>query len=795
MAEASKKTVLIVDDDISVSEYLDVAIKSAGHSTILAYDGESALEKFKQHKPDLVILDALIPKVDGFEVCYQIKKNLHGRTVPVVMMTGIYTKRSYRQQALNVSGAIEYIVKPFGISEIWRVLRDHLGSGPPPGQAIPKETEITEQARAEQDVQSGLQAFFQKGEMALGHGTPITQSPLAVTLRDLYMGHKTGLLFLRSDKWTSIFYLDLGHIVFVRSNDLDLRLDRVLVKMRKITEEQYEKAQELFKSHRGRRRMGEILIGLGILHKEDLEEALRFQLQLLVARAFQWKDGVAHFVEGDLPNREDILLKVDTRTIIFMGVKNMRDPEMIRRHLPDPNTVLCQARGAEGAAEKIGLTAFERQILSVVDGTKTLRQVRSMGQLANVDIDALLFAFLCTGLIQEDRVNTGLLQGKRESGDGEEAPPRVRAFKGDLALKPMPQLLHALYRSRKTGILTVQAAGVRKWLQVERGEVIFAGSDDPDDRIGRVLVRANLISEDDLEKALGETAHKAGKRIGRVLVDGGHITLEELYWAVVFQVQRIVLSLFGWSDGSYLFREGPLPTRETIILELNTPNLVLEGVRSMPDDCLGKWLPSAGSQILRVTGAEDLSRQVGLSASESIILEAIRPNMTFQELLDAGLGAEEVVRRAVYAFSSIGLLQVSLPEGGEAMAQDLEREDLVAATAGAPPSTASVRPGPRPTPPSNPPIPFPAKGTAPPQPEPHPKVPRFLYDEILEERRDLEDQILHLFSENCEMELRLRQAKEKLRDVLQGPADQKAKDEAVQELLGLLGDLEPPKPS
>ena len=63
------RRVLIVDDDISVSEYLDVAIKSAGHQTVLAYDGESALQKFRQGGADLIILDALIPKVDGFEVC------------------------------------------------------------------------------------------------------------------------------------------------------------------------------------------------------------------------------------------------------------------------------------------------------------------------------------------------------------------------------------------------------------------------------------------------------------------------------------------------------------------------------------------------------------------------------------------------------------------------------------------------------------------------------------------------------------------------------------------------------
>lgn len=777
MAKPDCKTILVVDDDVSVTEYLSAAIRSAGHTIELAYDGEEALEAFERSQPDLVLLDALIPKKDGFEVCRAIKAR--SRSTPVVMMSGIYTKRSYRQDALKSAGAVEYLLKPFGISELLRVLQDHLGVKASGGKAL-EDGEILRHMGASSDVEQGLRRFFQGGEGKLGEGTSFTQKPVALVLRDLYLRRRTGLLLLRNDKWTSIFYFQRGEIVFVRSNDVSLRLDRVLVKMNKLDDDQYERAQDLFKAHRGKRRMGEILTGMKIISQDDLAEALRFQLQLLVARVFQWKSGTSYFVQGPLPEKVDPVGEIDTRALLFTGVRNMRDIPTLRRHLPSDHTVLRRSQDHAATADAVGLTAFERQILSVVDGTKTVRQVRSMGQLANVQIDALLFAFLCTGLLNEDKATSALLQPARSEPA---QPAKRRAFKGDLATRPMGQLLRTLHKSRKTGVLTIESGGVRKWVQVERGEVIFAGSDDPEDRIGRVLVRADLIGEAELDEALQATSHREGKRIGRVLVDAGHITLEELYWAVVFQVQRIVVSMFAEPSGSYLFREGPLPTRERIILELDTINLILEGIRSMPEEALRPHLPDPASRVRRLDDWEKATGDLGLSATETSLLEAIRGEVRCGDIMEGGPDGDLEFQRAVYALTCVGLLEVIAPSETEVA---VEEEEIALAAGGAPAGAVS-HPGPRPGPVGKAPIPFRKEPVAVEEEsqggeEP---VPRFLYDELLAERRELEDQILEQFSESCDLKARLDQAAAGLREILTG-SKKKLRRKELEEVLAIL---------
>lgn len=143
----------------------------------------------------------------------------------------------------------------------------------------------------------------------------------------------------------------------------------------------------------------------------------------------------------------------------------------------------------------------------------------------------------------------------------------------------LPDLLWALCRERKTGQIHFDYKEVRKTVYLDKGRIVFAGSNRQDDRLGELLLRQGRITLADLEHAVSQI--HTGKRIGTLLVESGALSPEHLVDGVLVQVKRTVLELFDWEEGEYRFEEGPLPTEELITLNMSTGELVLSGIRSI----------------------------------------------------------------------------------------------------------------------------------------------------------------------------------------------------------------------
>jgi DNA-binding NtrC family response regulator len=106
--------ILIIDDDSDIQLVLSDIIKSEGYEVITAYNGEKALEKIREHSPDLVLLDIKLPGMDGMKVLEEIKKT--NKSLIVIMLTG-YGEIKDAVQAMKM-GAFNYITKPFENEEI-----------------------------------------------------------------------------------------------------------------------------------------------------------------------------------------------------------------------------------------------------------------------------------------------------------------------------------------------------------------------------------------------------------------------------------------------------------------------------------------------------------------------------------------------------------------------------------------------------------------------------------------------------------------------------------------------------
>jgi DNA-binding response OmpR family regulator len=123
------RTVLLVDDEPNIILSLQFLIEQAGYEARVARDGEAALKAIEEHKPDLVLLDVMLPKRDGFDVCERIRANPAWKDIRIVMLTA-KGRDSEREKGLAL-GADAYITKPFSTREAMEQIKRFLDDEEP----------------------------------------------------------------------------------------------------------------------------------------------------------------------------------------------------------------------------------------------------------------------------------------------------------------------------------------------------------------------------------------------------------------------------------------------------------------------------------------------------------------------------------------------------------------------------------------------------------------------------------------------------------------------------------------
>jgi CheY-like chemotaxis protein len=134
-AVRSAPLVLAVDDEPEIRTLVQRTLVAKGYKVELAVDGQDALEKADRLVPDLVLLDAMLPRVHGFEACRRIKASPRTKHVPVIMMTAIYRGWRFAQDARESYGAVDYVEKPFRREDLLRRIEEALIAGGGPDRA------------------------------------------------------------------------------------------------------------------------------------------------------------------------------------------------------------------------------------------------------------------------------------------------------------------------------------------------------------------------------------------------------------------------------------------------------------------------------------------------------------------------------------------------------------------------------------------------------------------------------------------------------------------------------------
>jgi len=126
---SDQKLILVVDDDTDLVEALAMKLESENFQVAKAYDGIEGFDKIKEERPALVILDVMMPRKDGFQLCDELKNDDNFKDIPVILLTAVadaVNSTNYTHMGGKTTLADDYIPKPIDLNKLVEIVRDNL---------------------------------------------------------------------------------------------------------------------------------------------------------------------------------------------------------------------------------------------------------------------------------------------------------------------------------------------------------------------------------------------------------------------------------------------------------------------------------------------------------------------------------------------------------------------------------------------------------------------------------------------------------------------------------------------
>ena len=401
--------ILLVDDDPETTQSFSRILEGAGYEVESCHDGGLVLPRLEQGGVDLLILDMLLPNVDGFALLSALGRHPTLSALPIIVISGIYRQCNHASVLEGDFGVHHFFDKPVDVEDLLGALREiftGLNSGehsstPPSAQELPVDlnamANISSIPLAGDDpveAEDGVMAMAM-GAMARVGAEPwpadkivdpdaererreverisrermrteiaqrigsIAQKPVPSILGELWQARATGALLLRRAKLKKIIYLSEGTPYRVKSNLVAECLGRMLVREGSLSSVDCLSAIDRMKETG--ERQGQVLIAMGKLDEKSLEAALVRQFQEKFFDTFEWDEGQYRFSEQVSPAERTMSNAMDGAQTILEGiVRKLRGDDLSRRLEPlgEKSLRLIPAKVAE-----LSLAPTQRQAL------------------------------------------------------------------------------------------------------------------------------------------------------------------------------------------------------------------------------------------------------------------------------------------------------------------------------------------------------------------------------------------------------------------------------------------------
>ncbi|MFL5578458.1 MAG: DUF4388 domain-containing protein [Gemmatimonadaceae bacterium] len=231
------------------------------------------------------------------------------------------------------------------------------------------------------------------------------------------------------------------------------------------------------------------------------------------------------------------------------------------------------------------------------------------------------------------------------------------AIKGSLKEASLPDVLQLLALGMKSGCLSVTHRSNFGYVYFDRGRISYASIVNRRDRLGDILVKSGIITQEQLDAAVSQQDTLREQRLGEILVAQGAITREELHRQIRVQIEEAVYFLFTWTQGSFNFEADVVPEEQDLLVSINPESLLLEGARRVDEwGLIEKKIPSFDI-VFGVDAARLSASGAELTAEQQLLIPLIDGRRDVATLIDAsGLGEFEV-GKALYGLATAGFLQ------------------------------------------------------------------------------------------------------------------------------------------
>jgi hypothetical protein len=355
----------------------------------------------------------------------------------------------------------------------------------------------------------------------------LDQGGVPAILRALVRADKTGPLRFTRGRVTKTVYLSRGRLIFATSTDPDDRLGEMLLRKGLIS---YRDLEESVQGIRAGKRQGTILVERGSIRSADLVQGVSEQVQEIVYSLFLWEDGAYEFVEGDLPSREVILLRMPTEDILMEGIRRVERWSRIQagagaleqRYTPSPDSTAI--------LESMSLTKDELSLVALLDGTPSLEEICAGSRRSDFEVCRAVWGLWVTGVL--DRVPQDTADGQRHL---EKTEPHAEAAGASVAreiegFNARHRFLYELvtHELRESAVGFFERAFVR--VAVEHPGLFDGVAVDAAGELDAIALRRNILTRElagylrGLERLLDVEAELArellGDRKGAMLKEG-----------------------------------------------------------------------------------------------------------------------------------------------------------------------------------------------------------------------------------------------------------------------------------
>jgi CheY-like chemotaxis protein len=401
--------VLVIDDSPTILKVVQLVLTKAGFSVDTASDGEEGIAHAQKKRPDLILLDFVMPKMNGYQVCRALGESEALKDVPVVLMSA--KGDQVGERFVKVMGIVDYITKPFSPEAITAVVQHTI-------EKYPKKV-------AEQPPESGDKTFDGREPLptlraeapsvdamaSAGEGGPALQGnlraiPLAEVLGLLAAQRQWGILSVtRTDGAGVDVCFKAGRIELALAHGIgeEFLLGRYLVEVSTMSRQDLDLFLEGRQPQsRTGKPIGQQLVKMNYVNDGEVKEALVRQTQERIFELLRWPSGKFTFTTTrELPQLAlDAGLALDMDGILMEGFRRVDEWHLIEREIDDFDAVFLRNEEAVQNVGRARLTREELAVLELVNGKNTVKDIVRQSRMASFDVSKMLFRLLSIKVIR-----------------------------------------------------------------------------------------------------------------------------------------------------------------------------------------------------------------------------------------------------------------------------------------------------------------------------------------------------------------------------------------------------------